>query len=87
MALTPDEERILQELSDKASVVEKPKTLIDILHKIISFLGVGPVHDELHEAIDGLPEPGPGPAGPPGPPGPAGPAGFVSDPTGTKENE
>lgn len=54
MGLTPAEQAEWDALKAKAEVIEKPKTLADILHKVISFLGGGPLHDELHEAVDGL---------------------------------
>lgn len=73
MGLTPEEQEVWNALKAKAEVIEKPKTLADILHKVISFLGTGPVHDELHEAVDEIPEPSQGPPGPEGPPGPPGP--------------
>lgn len=56
MGLTPAEQAEWDALKAKAEVIEKPKTLADILHKVISFLGGGPLHDELHEAVDGLAE-------------------------------
>lgn len=62
MGLTPAEQAEWDALKAKAEVIEKPKTLADILHKIISFLGGGPLHDELHEAVDGLAENTPPPA-------------------------
>jgi len=72
MPLTPEEEAAFKALSEKATAVVKPSTLRDVLHFLVAHAGSGPVHDDIHAAIDGLDEPGPGPQGPEGPQGPPG---------------
>ena len=67
MALTPQEEAELEALTTKAAEVEKVRGIKAVLHALIGHAGSGPVHDELHEAVDAIDTVGPpGPAGPPG---------------------